>query len=153
LTDPEIGILIRLAYYYLTLRPIRVLMRMLAPSHIRVRLKFVSEESKWLKRLAVAARDDMRKAGAVDWNAAFTDRALIAFWGRLLASLNTPRSRRRLSQAEVERRQALAAKLEEAADNLARRNRARLEAELQTRRPVEEIWMRDRLGLPRHSPR
>jgi hypothetical protein len=95
----------------------------------------------------------MRAAGPTDWDVTTTYRALIAFWGRLLASLNTPRSRRRLSQAEVERRQALAAKLEEAADNLARRNRARLEAELQTRRPVEEIWMRDRLGLPRHSPR
>jgi hypothetical protein len=127
-------------------------MRLLAPSHIRVRLRFVSEESKWLKRLVVATRNDMRAAGAVDWDVTFTDRALVAFWGRLLASLNTPRSRRRLSRAEVERRQALAAKFEKAAGTLAGRNRVQLETELQTRRPVEEIWMRDRLGLPRRSP-
>jgi hypothetical protein len=32
----------------------------------------------------------MRAAGATDWDVTITDRALVAFWGRLLASLNTP---------------------------------------------------------------
>jgi hypothetical protein len=151
-TDVEVSILDRLAYYYLSMRPVRFIIRFTAPMEMRARIKFISEESKWLRRFARSTRDRFRADGTGEADVAFTVRASIAFWGRLLASLNTPRSRRKLSAREVERRQALASKFQAALGPAARNHRKLLEAELATRRPIEQVWMRERLGLrPHHS--
>jgi hypothetical protein len=80
-----------------------------------------------------------------------TPRTLVAFWGRVLASLNTRRSRRRLSEAAVAEREVLANKLAEAAEQLARTELPLLQQELATRRQVEADWMEERLQLRNES--
>lgn len=118
-----------------------------ASSEVRSKYRFVSEESRWLKRFAQAVREDMDAAPQDSITVSLTPRSLVAFWGRLLASLNSRRSRRRLSDEEVRRREELAAKLEEAARSFATLHPAMLEEEMGTRRPAEGAWMRSKLRL------
>jgi hypothetical protein len=153
LTLREIRILVRLANYYLSIRPLRFLMRFTAPRDIRSRIRFIAEESAALKAVAEAARDSMRDAGLQEGPVTFTLPTLIGFWGRTLASINTPRSRRKLSQDEYDARTALAHHLEEATRSLLKKSRWQIEDQLETRRPVEQVWMRERLNLPhKHIP-
>jgi hypothetical protein len=152
ISQRDVDSLVRVADLYMTLRPLRFLMRLTAPPSIRARIRYVSDESRWLKRLAREIRASMRASGEEDRDEPFTIPALVGYWGRLLASVNTPRTRRRLSRKELEVRQSLIARFQEALSSLLDRNRRQIEDQLQTRRPAEEIWMRDRLDLPqRHG--
>src|SRR5712692_3256732 len=119
LTVPEIELLVRSAHYYQkSMGPARHVVRFIAPSAIRTRYRFIAEESSILERFAEATYDEAMGADADQIEATFTARALVAFWGRLLANLNSRRSRRRLSGDQIAAREALAAKLERAAAQL-----------------------------------
>jgi siroheme synthase (precorrin-2 oxidase/ferrochelatase) len=143
---------VRVADVYMTVRPLRFVVRLAAPRGIRARIRYVADESKWLKRLAREIRTSMRSTGEEERDVSFTIPALVGYWGRLLVSVNTPRTRRRLSKSELETRQSLIPRFQEAISSLLPRNRREIEEQLQTRRAAEEIWMRDRLGLPqRHA--
>jgi hypothetical protein len=135
-------------YYEKSMGPMRYLVRLTASSEVKTKLRFVTEESLWLRRFSEATYQDMQAAGQENAQIALTPRALIAFWGRLLASLNSRRSRRRLSAEQVKEREGLAQKLQDAACLLSERDPDLLEQELRTRRPVEAAWMREKLGSP-----
>lgn len=142
----EADLLVRIADYHLkSMGLMRYVVRFTASREVRDKYRFVAEESRWLKRFAQTVRDDMSEAGKECLEVSLTPRSLVAFWGRLLSSLNSRRSRRRLSGEDVLRREALAAKLEEAARSFAALQPAMLEDELETRRPAEREWMRRRL--------
>jgi hypothetical protein len=142
----EVALLVRIADYHLkSMGLMRYLVRLTASGEVRSKYRFVAEESRWLKRFAETVRDDMEAGGQDSAPVEFTPRSLVAFWGRLLASLNSRRSRRRLSAEEIRRREELAARLEEVARLLWLRYPGRLEDELGTRRPAEAGWMRSKL--------
>lgn len=149
LTGAEVETLVRLANYYeKSMGPMRHLVRLVAPAEVKTKYRFVAEESKWLRRFAETTREDMQRAGQTSADVTLTPRALVAFWGRVLASLHSRRSRRRLSAEQVQEREELAAKLQNAARTLSKRNAALLEQELQTRRPIEAGWMREQVRTP-----
>jgi hypothetical protein len=148
LSRRDLDTLVRVADLYMTIRPIRFLVRFAAPRSIRSRLRYVSDESKWLKRLAREIRTNMRVGGDPEREVPLTIPVLVGFWGRLLASVNTPRTRRRLSKSELQVRKTLILRFQEALSSLLRRHRRAVEDQLRTRRPAEEIWMRERLALP-----
>ena len=144
----DVDVLRRVANHYLSMRPLRSLIALTGPGEIRARYRFIRDESKLLQRFASTTLHSMRAAGEKERAVRFTARALVAYWGRLLASLNTPRSRRKLSVAEIERRERVSAILQSGLRSLLPRHRALILAELRTRRPAEEAWMRSDLGLP-----
>ena len=146
LTTDEVDTLVLIAdYYQKAMGPMRHIVRLTVTGDVRAKYRFISEESKWLKRFAEGQRKDMEEARTMRSEVALTSRALVAFWGRLLTSLNSRRSRRRLSPEELRRREELAAKLEEAARSLERRHPGALQKELLTRRELEAEWIRARL--------
>lgn len=146
LTEEEASVLVRVAtYHQKAIGPVRFLVQLVAPQEIRGKYHFVKEESKLLKQFARTARDSISQSPQGSEPTSFTPRTLVAFWGRILASLNTERSRRRLSKTEILRREGLALKLEGIAQSIWHENRRLLEQELATRRPVEAEWMRQKL--------
>ena len=152
LSRRDLDTLVRVADLYMTVRPLRLIVRFASPRGVRARFRYVGDESRWLKRLARDLRTDLRSAGQAERDVPLTIPALVGYWGRLLASVNTPRTRRRLSKSELEVRQGLIPRFQAALASLLGRHRPQIEAQLQTRRATEEIWMRDRLGLPqRHQ--
>lgn len=144
LTRDEIDDLVQLARYYeRSMGPMRHVVRLTSSGVIRRRFQFVAEESRWLAAFAESVRDEeAANAGEVT----FTPRSLVAFWGRALSSLNSKRSRRRLSPAALERREALAEKLRRAVERLWLQQRNIAENEIATRRASEAEWMRRLLG-------
>lgn len=147
LSAPEAQILVRVArHYQKAMGPMRALVRMLAPADIKARYRFVAQESKWLERFAQATYQDLIAQPDSSTTVSFTPRTVIAFWGRLLTTLNSPRSRRRLSSPEIEAREALAAKLERAARELRNEDATLIDQEIRTRRETEATWMAERLG-------
>lgn len=152
LSQRDLDSLVRVSDLYMSAKPFRLIVRVTAPRQIRARFRFVGDESKWLKRLAKETRAGMREDGVEERDVLLTIPALIGYWGRLLASLNTKRHRRRLTRSEYEARQAMVPRFQQALESLLERHRAHIEEQIATRRPVEEIWMRERLGLPqRHA--
>ena len=150
LTVPEIEILVRIArYYQKAMGPARLVVRFIAPRDIRVRYQFIAEESRILERFAASTYEEATQADAYEIEAALTPRAVVAFWGRLLASLHSRRSRRRLSADQIAAREALVEKLESAAVRLWLAERDVLERELLTRKPLEAEWMREKLTVGR----
>jgi hypothetical protein len=131
----------------------RHVVRLTSSSEMRDRLRFVDEESKVLRAFAQAMRARAQGRNDDDTDVEFTLRAVIAFWGRLLASTLSTRSRRRLSAQEAERREVLAAKLEAAIRTRYESEPAPVEREIDTRRPVEQTWMRQRLEARPDAPR
>jgi len=148
LSQRDMDSLVRVADIYMSIRPIRSLIRFTAPLAMRARIRYVADESKFLKRLARDTRASMRASREDERDVPLTIPALVGFWGRLLASLRTPRLRRRLSRSEYEVRDALHPRFQIALADLLPRCRRQIEDQLATRRPVEEIWMREALGLP-----
>jgi hypothetical protein len=128
--------------------PMRHVVRFTSSREVRGRFAFLDEESKVLRAFAQSMVTQARERESGSARIRFTPRSLIAFWGRLLSSTQSPRSRRHLSAEELERRQALATKLEEAARALGRRDSSVLEEEIAGRRPAEQAWMRERLSPP-----
>lgn len=148
LTRVDIDVMIALANYYeRSMGPMRHIVRLTARREIRARFRFLADESKWLKQFAVASRDDLDAQRTDHMPTTVTARALIAFWGRLLAAQGSRRATRKLSPQQIKEREDLATKLQSAAGTLAARNRARVEEEIRTRRPAEADQMRKALGL------
>jgi hypothetical protein len=148
LTLEEVRALQQLAHVYdKSAAPIRFLVRSTSSREMRSKFSFVAEESAILEQLARSIRLEMEEAGEESREVELMLRALIAFWGRVLAALDNKRILRKLSEPEIEARRQLATKLEDAARTAARRSRAELEGEIKSRRPVEAERMRERLGF------
>lgn len=138
----EVDTLVRLSRYYgRTLGFVRRVIQMISPGEMRAKAKFVHEESYWLRRFVEASRDRMQDRGDTESLVEFTPRSLIAFYGRTLATLNVPRTRRRLSPGQVTQREVLAEKLRSALVTLYAADRHLVEGELQTRRLRERQWI------------
>jgi hypothetical protein len=133
--------------YQRSMGPMRHVVRLTTSRDVRGRFDFLDEESRILRSFAEAMVKEAGERPSGHARIRFTLKALIAYWGRLLSSTQTPRSRRRLSEEEIERREALAAKLTACALSLQARAAAAVEDEIGTRRPSERAWMRERLGL------
>ena len=143
----EVLLLKRIApYYQKAMGPMRVVVRLAAPRDVRTKYRFIVQESEWLRKFVEAVLEDMEGEDAEEFVVRLTPRALIAFWGRLLSSLNSRRSRRRLSARELEGRSALSAKLEATAREMWDRDRGDIEREIATRKRSEAEWMRERLA-------
>ena len=146
LSRREVELLAVLApYYEKAMGPMRHVVRLTSSRETRERFRFVGEESRWLRRFAEATLQDMRSRNQETADVALTVAALIAFWGRILASLNSHRSRRRLSAEAIAERETLAAKLARSARQLWRETPEIVETELSTRRPAERAWMLETL--------
>lgn len=142
LTADEAASLITVAdFYQKNWGPMRGVVGWTTSTEVRGRLRFIAEESTILKKFMQAAYErgfaDGKNQATVD----FTPRALIALWGRLLASLNSPRGRRKLSQEEVARREGLVVKFQETVASLRIRHAQAVKEEIRTRRTAEQAWM------------
>jgi hypothetical protein len=143
LTVEDVDDLVRVAgYYERSMGFMRHVVRLTSARAIRQRFRFVAEESRWLTVFAEATRADMRGS---ETEVDFTPRALIAFWGRALSSLQSKRSRRRMTPTQLAQRELLAGKLERAAARLLLDKPGVMAEELRTRRASEVTWMRERL--------
>jgi hypothetical protein len=150
LSAQDVETLRDLAHYYeRSMGRFRFLVRATSRADVRSRFRFVAQESTILHDYAQALLREMTDKNMESMAVEMAPKALVAFWGRLLASLTARRSRRRLSSEDIERREALSDKLAEAAARAPRRDRESLERELATRRPVEAAWMRERLERQR----
>lgn len=146
LSREQVDDLVRLAgYYQRSMGAMRHVVRLTSPAPIRRRFQFVAEESRYLQAFAESVRDEM---GNDPRPTEFTPRSLVAFWGRALSSLNSKRSRRRMSADEIGRREALAEILRRSVERLWVQEPALIEGEIATRRVPEAAWMRELLSLP-----
>lgn len=149
LSFDEISTLVRLANYYgRGLGFVQRAIQVVSPGEMRIKARFVQEESYWLKRFAEANRDRMALAPDSSSPVEFTPRALLAFYGRTLGTLNVPRTRRRLSPTAIEQREALAAKLHASIVTLNSSDPKLVHSELDTRRMRERQWIEDALRDP-----
>lgn len=150
LTREETEDLVRLAgYYQQSMGFMRHVVRLTSRGPIRRRFHFVAEESRYLREFAESVRSEMT-ADSVDVE--FTPRSLVAFWGRALSSLNSRRSRRRMSAEVIERREDLSDKCRRAIERLWLKNPTLVENEIATRRAPEAEWMRQSLNFPGEAP-
>ncbi|MGI8824184.1 MAG: hypothetical protein ACR2JC_00795 [Chloroflexota bacterium] len=147
LTSDEIETLGRVVHYYEKSMGItRFVVRATAPRDIKLKYRFIVDEARALELCVASATADLRQSGDERVSVSLTLRATVAFWGRLLASLKTPRSRRKLRSDEVERREALSRKLGEALTRLSRSHRDLVRQEIATRRTREVAWMQEALA-------
>lgn len=143
LTNAEIEDLLQLAgYYERSMGVMRHVVRLTSSRPIRQRFDFVAEESRLLRAFAQSLRDNEPDGSH---EVAFTPRSLVAFWGRALSSLNSKRSRRRMSAERLAGRQLLAEKLGRGVEKLWLRDPATVAREMSTRRAPEVAWMREQL--------
>jgi hypothetical protein len=105
------------------------------------------DESRLLEKFAQTTRDELVRRDVEHDTISFTPLALVAFWGRLLASLHSRRSRRKMSEEETRVREEIARKLREAAATLSSAKRRSLDEALATRPMGEVNWMREALSL------
>ena len=126
--------------------PARYMVRFTSNAQVRSKFRFVADESAVLQAFAEATRDEMAAEGSTTRDVTMTARTLVAFWGRVLSSLNNRRSRRKLSADGIGEREQLADKLGAAARIVSRQKGVDIERELQTRRTDEAAWMRERLA-------
>jgi hypothetical protein len=148
LNDDELADLIDMATYYeRSMGIMRHVVRVTSSREMRQRFRFIAEESRWLETFARAAHDERSEDGEI----VFTARALVAFWGRALSSLQSKRSRRRMSPLKLEQRELLAEKLARSAEKLWLRNPELMAQEVAGRREPEAEWMWQRLD-PSDSP-
>lgn len=120
----------------------------------REKLRFMAQESKVLLAFSEAMEARMRSEGVEKASLTFTLRALVAFWGRLLASVRSPHSRRKLRADEVARREAVALLLQTAVAELEKSHKREVAEEIAGRRSSEQTWMREALdagGVARTS--
>jgi hypothetical protein len=145
LTRQQVDDLVRLAgYYQRSMGVMRHVVRLTSPGPIRRRFRYVAEESRYLQAFAESLRAEMTDDAQ---SLEFTPRSLVAFWGRALSSLDSRRSRRRMSAEEIERREALTAVMRRAVERLWIKDPALTESEIATRRAPEAAWMREQLNL------
>lgn len=131
----------------------RHVVRLLSGRQTRERFRRVSREGGVLLRFVQAERARQRQTPTRGLETVeFTPLALVAFWGRLLSSLASRRSRRKLASEELSRRESLAELFTEAARALRRTDAPTLEAAIASRRLTEQSWMRARLEREPDDP-
>ena len=147
LTREEVADLVRLARHYeKTMGVSRFFVRFISGAEMKSRFRFVEEESAVLEQFARSVLTNMEGKGQDSRKVTITPRALLAFWGRALSSLQSSRSRRRLSPARLALRTTLEGKLQDAVTALHRESPAVVDAEVSTRRERETRWMQERLA-------
>lgn len=145
LTPEEIATLVRVAdYYNRNWGPFRHVVRALSGREMRARFRLVSEEGHWLQEFLRAETENQDATSHVTLT--FTPLALIAFWGRLLSSLNSPRARRKLTRDERDRRREMTELFEGAARTVGLRDPQLIASQIGTRRVSEQGWMREALS-------
>lgn len=143
----EVEILARVAHYYERSMGItRHVLRLTGGDEIKAKYRFIVDEANSLDMVVLGARSHLTSAEGSTVAVPLTVRALVAFWGRLLSSLNIPRSRRKLRRGEAEARRALADKLYRSIKMLHGEMPHLVEQEIATRRAREVEWMRGRLA-------
>lgn len=146
LTDGDVSILLSVAHFYeRNMGSMRYFVRFMSSAEIKNKFRFVQQESELLEKFAERIRESLTEDDLKGSKVSMTIPALLAFWGRILASLHSKRSRRKLSSEEIERREALAQKLAAILKPAWQRNRASIEETLRTRRPQESEWIRQAL--------
>jgi len=146
MTAHEIDLLIKLANYYeKAMGPTRHLVRLTAPKEVKLKYRFLKEESEWLRLFAESARDRLRVSGADEIPVIFTVRAVVAFWGRILSNLNSTRSRRRLARDAVQARERMAVRLQQTVVELRATHPDLIAQEILSRRSREVPWMQQAL--------
>lgn len=146
MTRDEVADLMALARHYeKTMGISRHFVRFASGTEMRSRFHFVVEESKVLEQFASATLAGMDASDDEIREVGITPRALIAFWGRALSSLDSSRSRRKLSPSRLTLRTGLEEKLREAVTRLHREVPVQIDAEIETRRTREATWMKERL--------
>jgi hypothetical protein len=144
----EVNDLVKLARYYeKSMGFSRYLVRIASGSVMRARFRFVSEESRILEQFVASVRTEMEAGNETEREIRFTPRSLIAFWGRALSSLDSQRSRRKISAENLRLREDLTRKLQNAVTRLYERSRKLMESEISTRRAPEVTWMLERLRV------
>ncbi len=145
LSQDEIDILIKLsAYYGRVLSSIRRLIEVCSTGEMREKARFVREESYWLRQFTKSSRDSTKeRADCAEVKC--TARTLVALYGRLLANLNVPRTRRRLSGQQIEAREVLGEKMLRALVALQTKDNELVRREIATRRPRENAWITEKL--------
>jgi hypothetical protein len=123
---------------------------MVSGAEMRGKARFIREESYWLRRFLVDGRERLSDGDDPSVALQCTPRSLVALYGRLLASLNLPRTRRKLSPQTIQRREGLAEKMADALRGLQRENAGLVEREIETRRAREQTWIAESLQ-PRES--
>jgi hypothetical protein len=147
LAREDLDMLLAIAHYYeKSMGPMRHVVGITTAPDMRKRLRFIREESVWLERFAESAREGMSARERIRGEVIFTPRAAVAFWGRLLASLESKRSRRKLSDEEAILRRALADKLRDGLRAIRAKRAESVDQEILTRRNVEQEWMRRQLA-------
>lgn len=145
-TLEDLDILDRVAHHYESVMGVtRHIVAFTARRPVREKYRFIVAESEWLSNFV---RDVRVRAVAEDRSEialTLTPRLLVAFWGRLLANLDSRRARRRLSSSDIERREVLRAVCENAARTLWAQDRDLMRTEIATRRAREAEWMRGAL--------
>lgn len=146
MTAPEIDLLIKLANYYeKAMGPTRHLVRLTAPKEVKLKYRFLKEESEWLRLFAESAQERLRGSGADEIPVAFTVRAVVAFWGRILSNLNSTRSRRRLGRDAIQARERMADRLRQTLVELRTTHPDLIAQEILSRRSREVPWMQQAL--------
>lgn len=146
LTTDDLDTLVRVVdHYQKSMGPMRHLVRLTGSRETRRRFRFLEEESEVLHRLARATSEAATGTGREVSSVPFTPLAAVAFWGRLLSSLRSTRSRRRLRPPEIARREAMAEKLCNALSQFERLHPELVANAVDTRRRAEQEWMRDAL--------
>lgn len=146
LSVAELATLERLSSYYgRTLSPVRRVIQLMSGGEMRAKVRFVEEETYWLRRFAAAQRAEMEERGDLSGPVELTPRTLVAYYGRTLGTLRLPRSRRRLSPQAVREREQLAAKLHAAVAALHLAAPDLVRTEIESRRLREREWIEDAL--------
>ena len=148
----ELRTLARVARYYeRSMGVFRIAVKMTASGQIRAKYRYLREESAWLERFAEA---EIRRAETTEESVTevkITILALVAFWGRLLSSLESPRSRRKLTREEATRRRHMADVFRDKISTLYKHAPSVVEECIGTRREREARWMWSYLN-PRPVP-
>ena len=115
-----------------------------APSGIKRRYRYIVQESLGLEQKVSEWRDALAIGHSDAVEVSIVD--AVAFWGRLLSSLNTKRSRRRLSRPMISTHEALAEKIGTAVTQAHRVESVQTDAAIAGRRRREREWMLERLA-------
>jgi len=112
---------------------------------VRKKYRFIVQESTRLESVAAGVLDELEGLGGRG-RVSLKVSDSVAFWGRVLSSLRTRRSRRKLSTEEIGRREALSEQFQTVLAPLQRSGNVVLVEALRTRRPKEVEWMTELLS-------
>ena len=147
LSGVEVRVLEKIAHFHeKSMGPTRWFVRLTAPAEVKEKYRFIVQEGKWLERFAASTRETFLDSESDEVLAEFTPRALVAFWGRLLAGLNSPRARRKLNQHDIVVYEHMAQRFGAVVSDERTRRRQVIDDEIGTRRLREQGWMIDALA-------